>query len=51
MEIYDEPIVYETATKVISTINALLIIGHIAQMTYKCLSFGQNHQEYQRFTR
>ena len=51
MEIYDEPIVYETATKVISTINALLIIGHIAQMTYKCLSFGQNHQEYRRFTR
>ena len=47
----DEPILYETATKVISTINALFTNGHIVQMTYQCLSFGQNHQEYQRFTR
>ena len=35
----------------ISTINALFTNEHIAQMTYKWLSFGQNHQEYQRFTR
>ena len=33
------------------TINALFTNGHIAQMTSCWLSFGHNHQEYQRFTR
>ena len=54
MEIQDEPIVpgsHKSDINSVSIINALFTNGHIAQMTYKWLSFGQNHQEYQRFTR
>ena len=37
-----QPIVSETATKVITIINALFANGHIDQMTHKWLSLGQN---------
>ena len=36
------PVVSETATKVITIINALFTNGHIDQMTHKWLSLGQN---------
>ena len=47
----ETPIISSTAAKVGNIVKTLFDNEHIDDMTYKWLSSGQNHREYQNFTR